>query len=198
MTDVTCLPASMAVRDNNGGEVGRAVREVLAEAGAVGERAATWVEALAVRQSDGAHRRVLEMFAGAVRRVLGREIVPGGSGEVSCGLRYRLDAYVVLGAAGTGGVPDLTGAEQLALLAVGAVATTAPSTVVGDVEADLPRCVRSSTGLLPPSGCRCPYEGRGALIGCAVRVAGVVREVCQGIGDGGRTVLAFLGGCAAR
>ncbi|MCX5215890.1 hypothetical protein OG689_42870 [Kitasatospora sp. NBC_00240] len=135
---MTCLPVTTALRDDDGGEVGRAVREVLAEAGAVGERAAAWVEAVAVRQSDGAHRRVLEMFAGAVRRVLGREIVPGGSGEVSCGLRYRLDAYVVLGAAGTGRVPDLTNAEQLALVAVGAVAATAPSTVLGDIEADLP------------------------------------------------------------
>ncbi|MCX5215918.1 hypothetical protein OG689_43025 [Kitasatospora sp. NBC_00240] len=134
----TCLPVTTALHDGDGGEVGRAVREVLVEAGAVGERAATWVEALAARQGDGAHRRVLDTFAEAVRRVLGREIVPGGSGEVSCGLRYRLDAYVLLGAAGTEGAPDLTSAEQLALLAVGAVAATAPSTVLGDVQADLP------------------------------------------------------------
>ena len=84
------------------------------------------------------HRRVLELFAGAVRQVMGREIIPAGDGEIGTELRYRLDAFVVLGAAGTGCAPDLSTAEQLALVAVGAIATAAPGTVVTGPERDLP------------------------------------------------------------
>ena len=114
------------------------VREAIAGAAAVGERAAAWAEALAGRQDDTGHQRVLEMFAAAVRHVLGREILPAGDGEITGELRYALDAYVVLGATSPETAPDLTTAEQLALVAVGAVAATAPSTVLNDLARDLP------------------------------------------------------------
>ncbi|MFE2728945.1 hypothetical protein [Kitasatospora sp. NPDC059327] len=114
-----------------------AVREALALAAAVGERAARRVEALATRQDDG-HRPVLEAFAQALRQVMGREILPAGDGEVAAEPRYRLDAYVLLGATDAESTPDLTAAEQLALAAVGAIATTAPSTVLNDAARDLP------------------------------------------------------------
>ncbi len=52
------------------------VREAIAGAAAVGERAAAWAETLAARQDDTGHQRVLEMFAAAVRHVLGRDPPP--------------------------------------------------------------------------------------------------------------------------
>ncbi|MFJ1707406.1 hypothetical protein [Kitasatospora sp. NPDC088346] len=133
------LPVPLPIdQDDDQEVVTGAVREALAEAAAAGERAAGWVEVLAARQGDQAHRRGLALFAEAVRQVMGHEIVPDGDGEVSSDLRCRLDAYVLLGAAGAETAPDLTWAEQLALVAVGAIATTAPSTVLGNVERDLP------------------------------------------------------------
>lgn len=114
------------------------VLEAIADAGAVGERAALWAETVAARQGDQGHQRVLQMFAAAVRQVLGREILPDGDGEITGELRYALDAYVVLGATAAGCAPDLTTAEQLALVVVGAVAAAAPSTVLGDPVRDLP------------------------------------------------------------
>ncbi|MFD9592051.1 hypothetical protein ACFWA9_04740 [Kitasatospora sp. NPDC059973] len=114
-----------------------AVLEAVAGAATVGERTAVWVETLAARQDDQRHRRVLELFAEAVRQVLGREIIPNGEGEVGEELRYRLDAHVVLGAPGTGCAPELSTAEQLALAVAGA-AVSAPATILGDIELDLP------------------------------------------------------------
>ena len=104
-------------------------------AAAVGERAAVWAETLAARLDDTGHQRVLQMFADAVRQVLGREILPHGDGEIGCELRYALDAHVVLGATAAGTAPDLTAPEQLALVAV---ATAAPRTVLNDPVRDLP------------------------------------------------------------
>ncbi|GGV50396.1 hypothetical protein GCM10010495_80060 [Kitasatospora herbaricolor] len=92
----------------------------------------------AARQDDRGHRQVLQLFAGAVRQVMGRAILPTSDGEIGTELRYCLDAYVVLGATDAGSAPDLSRAEQLALLAVGAIATTAPSTILNDPGRDLP------------------------------------------------------------
>ncbi|MFI6449102.1 hypothetical protein [Kitasatospora sp. NPDC050543] len=77
---------------------------------------------------------MLKTFADTIQQVLGREIIPGGAGEIGEEIRYRLDACVILAQ----DRPELTSIEQLALVAVGAITTTAPSTVLNDIAADLP------------------------------------------------------------
>ncbi|MFF1873887.1 hypothetical protein [Kitasatospora herbaricolor] len=84
------LPVSQPLdQDDEQEVVASAVREAVAEAAAVEERVARVVEALAARQGDQGHWRMLEMFAGAVRQVMGREIIPAGNGEVSCDTAWK-------------------------------------------------------------------------------------------------------------
>lgn len=67
-----------------------AVNVLLAEAGEAGRVAAGWVRELAARQAQERHRTVLE-------RAAGREVVPGGDGQLDEELAYDLAAYVVTG-----------------------------------------------------------------------------------------------------
>ncbi|MFI6448535.1 hypothetical protein [Kitasatospora sp. NPDC050543] len=143
MTNLTRLPppSSLETAGAASGDqdaVDRALRAALERAAEVGERARAWVRVLATRQSEDANRQLLETFADTVHQVLGREIIPGGDGEIGGEIRYRLDAYVILGSILAQDRPKLTVIEQLALVAVGAITTTAPSTVLNDIAADLP------------------------------------------------------------
>ncbi|MFI9366761.1 hypothetical protein ACIG5E_37815 [Kitasatospora sp. NPDC053057] len=112
-------------------------RAALVQAAAAGEKAASWVRRLALRQREQCQRRALDAFADTVQRVMA-EIDTVGDGEVSTEIRHRLDAYVLIGDAGAKALPELSTSERLALLAVGSIACTAPGTVLGDLSDHLP------------------------------------------------------------
>ncbi|MDH6107855.1 hypothetical protein P3T34_000070 [Kitasatospora sp. MAP12-44] len=92
---------------------------------------------LAGRQDDEGHGRVLERAAEAIEQASGREVIPGGDGELAGELRYALAADVVLGATYTGTLPELHPGERLALVAVCALAAAMPGCVLGDLEREL-------------------------------------------------------------
>ncbi|MGW3044651.1 hypothetical protein ACWC9T_32460 [Kitasatospora sp. NPDC001159] len=98
MTHLISLPGSQADdEDQERRERQHAVNELLAEAGEAGRRAAGWVRELAERQPEAGHRTVLERAADAIERAAGREVVPGGDGQLAEELAYDLAAYVVTG-----------------------------------------------------------------------------------------------------
>ncbi|MGA5823556.1 hypothetical protein ACPC54_37535 [Kitasatospora sp. NPDC094028] len=132
-------------------------RDALARVCVTGQIAAGWIRSLASRQHDGGNRLVLEQYAGAVEQVLGREIVPGGDGELVEELRYTLDAYVLLGSVRSEHLPQLTGEERVALLAVGFAALSAPRAVLNDLTNLVPLCEAIDQALAlaaPPAGGR--------------------------------------------
>ncbi|MEU4587405.1 hypothetical protein AB0F92_36020 [Kitasatospora aureofaciens] len=107
----------------------RAVNEVLAEAGEVGRVVAGWVRSLAARQAEGRHCAVLERAADAIERAAGREVVPGGDGQLAEELAYDLAAGVVTGSPYAQALPDLVMGERIALAATMDAAVTAGQTV---------------------------------------------------------------------
>ncbi|CAM5582551.1 hypothetical protein BOQ63_002585 (plasmid) [Streptomyces viridifaciens] len=107
----------------------RAVNEVLAEAGEVGRVVAGWVRSLAARQAEGRHCAVLEQAADAIERAAGREVVPGGDGQLAEELAYDLAAGVVTGSPYAQALPDLVMGERIALVATMDAAVTAGQTV---------------------------------------------------------------------
>ncbi|MFJ5122984.1 hypothetical protein [Kitasatospora sp. NPDC088548] len=96
-----------------------------------GEAAAGWVRALGGRQSNEHHGLVLERAAEAIERASHQEVVPGGNGELAEELRYSLAADVLLGAAHTATLPELTPGERIPLVAVCALAAAMPACVIG-------------------------------------------------------------------
>ncbi|MFF7459683.1 hypothetical protein [Kitasatospora sp. NPDC008115] len=114
------------------------VNGLLAEAGEAGRRAAGWVRELAARQTQEAHRTVLGRAADAVEQACGREIVPGGEGQLDEELAYDLGAGVVTGSPLADGLPELTAGERVALAAVCALAAAMPGAVLGELERELP------------------------------------------------------------
>ncbi|WP_327075499.1 hypothetical protein OG196_42980 (plasmid) [Kitasatospora purpeofusca] len=78
-------------------ELQSTVNDLLAGAGEAGRRAAGWVRELAARQAEAGHRAVLERAADALEQAAGREIVPGGDGQLDEELAYDLGAGVVTG-----------------------------------------------------------------------------------------------------
>lgn len=107
----------------------RAVNEVLAEAGEVGRVVAGWVRSLAARQAEGRHCAVLEQAADAIERAAGREVVPGGDGQLAEELAYDLAAGVVTGSPYAQALADLVMGERIALVATMDAAVTAGQTV---------------------------------------------------------------------
>ncbi|MFI6158199.1 hypothetical protein ACIBCA_36545 [Kitasatospora sp. NPDC051170] len=141
MTNMTVLPvaAEPAAEDEDQEQrEQQAVNEVLAEASEAGRRAAEWVRELAARQPEAGHRAVLGRAADAVERASGREVVPGGEGQLDEELVYDLGADVVAGSVVADGLPVLVMGERIALVTVCSVAAAMPSSVLGDFESELP------------------------------------------------------------
>ncbi|MFE1322770.1 hypothetical protein [Kitasatospora phosalacinea] len=138
-------PAPSAPDDGGGGryEPDLQERRALARARGAGERSAAWVRALAGRQPEQAHRRALLRTASALERATGAAIVPGGDGAaLDGGSRYHLLASWAIGPVYHYGrdvqtLPELTGAERLALVAACALAAAMPGTVGGDFVPEL-------------------------------------------------------------
>ncbi|MFI6448481.1 hypothetical protein [Kitasatospora sp. NPDC050543] len=116
----------------------QAVNELLADAAQAGRRAAGWVRELAERQPDNAHRVVLYRAAAAVELASGREVVPGGDGQLAEELAYDLAANVVTGSPCAQALPELGAGERVALVAVCTVAAAMPGAVLGELERELP------------------------------------------------------------
>ncbi|MEU6973764.1 hypothetical protein AB0A71_39780 [Kitasatospora aureofaciens] len=87
---------------------------------------------LAARQAQERHRMVLERVADAVEQAAGREVVPGGDGQLDEELAYDLAAYVVTGSPYGQALPELAMGERIAL------AAAMPRTVLGELERELP------------------------------------------------------------
>ncbi|MFD4905184.1 hypothetical protein [Kitasatospora purpeofusca] len=134
---MTFPPAPEPTAENEDQER-RAVNELLAGAGEVGRRAAGWVRELAARQAEAGHRAVLERAADALEQAAGREVVPGGDGQLDEELAYDLGAGVVTGGVLADGLPELSAGERIALVAICALAAAMPSTVLGDLGRELP------------------------------------------------------------
>ncbi|MGA5823921.1 hypothetical protein ACPC54_39490 [Kitasatospora sp. NPDC094028] len=81
---------------------------------------------------------MLERAADAVERASGREVVPGGEGQLDEKLAYDLGADVVAGSVVADGLPVLVMGEQIGLVTVCSVAAAMPSSVLGDFESELP------------------------------------------------------------
>ncbi|MFE2728779.1 hypothetical protein [Kitasatospora sp. NPDC059327] len=79
-----------------------------------------------------AHRTVLERAADAIEQAAGREVVPGGEGQLDEELAYDLSAGVVTGSVVADGLPKLTAGERIAL------AAAMPRTVLNDPARELP------------------------------------------------------------
>ncbi|MGW3185484.1 hypothetical protein ACWDD9_40060 [Kitasatospora sp. NPDC001119] len=141
MTNTTVQVDKVAVEDDGQEQRERerrhAVNEVLAEAGEAGRRAAGWVRGLAERQVEERHRIVLGRAADAIERAAGREVVPGGEGQLDEELAYDLSAGVVTGSPYAEELPELAMGERIALVAVCALAAAMPGTVLGDLEREL-------------------------------------------------------------
>lgn len=116
----------------------RVVNEVLAEAAEAGRRAAVWARELAGRQEEERHRIVLERAADAVERAAGREVVPGGEGQLDEEPAYDLSAGIVTGSPYVAVLPKLSMGERVALVAVCALAAAMPASVLGELERELP------------------------------------------------------------
>ncbi|MFJ8628435.1 hypothetical protein ACIRD3_37130 [Kitasatospora sp. NPDC093550] len=114
------------------------MNEVLAEAAEAGQRAAGWVRALAERQAQKRHHVVLARAADAVEQAAGREVVPGGAGQLTEELAYDLSADVVTGSPYAEELPELSMGERITLVAVCALAAAMPRTVLGNLERELP------------------------------------------------------------
>ncbi|WP_344341894.1 hypothetical protein, partial [Kitasatospora putterlickiae] len=101
MTNVTVRVDEVDLEDEDQEQREREQRHVvnglLAEAGEAGRRAAGWVRELTGRQAEEAHRTVLGRAADAVEQACGREVVPGGEGQLDEELAYNLAAGVVTG-----------------------------------------------------------------------------------------------------
>ncbi|MEV7189942.1 hypothetical protein [Kitasatospora sp. NPDC093102] len=142
MRDVSVLPVATEPpaedEDQEQRERQHAVNEVLAEVGEAGRRAAGWVRGLAARQPQPGHRTVLEQAADAVEQAAGREIVPGGEGQLDEELAYDLAADVITGSVLVDGLPELSTGERIALIAVCALASALPGTVLNDPTRELP------------------------------------------------------------
>ncbi|MFF2549263.1 hypothetical protein ACFVUY_42815 [Kitasatospora sp. NPDC058063] len=137
MTNVTVQADEVDLRDEDQ-EQRHVVNGLLAEAGEAGRRAAGWVRDLAGRQAEEAHRTVLGRAADAVEQACGREVVPGGEGQLDEELAYDLGAGVVTGSPLADGLPELAAGERVALAAVCALAAAMPLAVLGDLERELP------------------------------------------------------------
>ncbi|MFD9067732.1 hypothetical protein ACFVZ3_40175 [Kitasatospora purpeofusca] len=135
---MTFPPAPEPTAEHEDQEHRHAVNKLLAEAGEAGRRAAGWVRELAARQSEAGHRAVLERAADALEQAAGREVVPGGDGQLDEELAYDLGAGVVTGGVLAGGLPELSVGERIALVAVCALAAAMPRTVLGDLGRELP------------------------------------------------------------
>ncbi|MGW4890644.1 hypothetical protein ACWEQL_00010 [Kitasatospora sp. NPDC004240] len=92
----------------------------------------------AVQASRTAHPDTGELgdnpAADAVERAAGREVVPGGGGQLDEELAYDLSADVVTGSVVADGLPGLSMGERIALVAVCALAAS----VLGELERELP------------------------------------------------------------
>ncbi|GLW71448.1 hypothetical protein Kpho02_37470 [Kitasatospora phosalacinea] len=139
-------------------------RRAMARARGAGERAAAWVRALAGRQPERSHGRTLLRTAAALEAASGAAVVPGGDGSaLDGGSRYHLLASWAIGPVYHYGrdartLPELTGAERLALVAACALAAAMPGTVGGDfapeldvLAAALEDAVRAGRGAAPSS-----------------------------------------------
>ncbi len=162
MTNTTALPVAAEPADEDQDQdqdqdqrEQHAVNDLLAEAGEAGRRAAGWVRELAARQSQTGHRTVLERAADAIEQASGREIRPGGEGELDEELRYDLGANVVTGSVVADGMPELSTGERIALVAICALAAAMPATVLNDCGASCPpsppRCTPPWLLARPPS-----------------------------------------------
>ncbi|MFJ9446979.1 hypothetical protein ACIRRH_34780 [Kitasatospora sp. NPDC101235] len=87
---------------------------------------------------SAAERAVLERAADAMEQASGREIVPGGEGQLDDELRYALAAGLVTGNPYAGGLPVLAPGERVALTAVCALVAATPVTVLNDPVRELP------------------------------------------------------------
>ncbi|MFJ6141563.1 hypothetical protein [Kitasatospora sp. NPDC092286] len=142
MTNMTVQVDEVDLEDENREQQEREQRHVvnglLAEAGEAGRRAAGWVRELAGRQTEEAHRTVLGRAADAVEQACGREVVPGGDGQLREELAYDLAADIVTGSPYAAGMPELTMGERIALITVCGVAASMPGAVFGDLGRELP------------------------------------------------------------
>ncbi|MGY0466880.1 hypothetical protein ACW14Y_42475 [Kitasatospora sp. cg17-2] len=137
MTNMTARADEVVLGDEDQ-EQRHVVNGLLAEAGEAGRRAAGWVRGLAERQTEEAHRTVLGRAADAVEQACGREVVPGGEGQLDEELAYGLGAGVVTGGVLADGLPELSTGERIALVALCALAAAMPRTVLGDLGRELP------------------------------------------------------------
>ncbi|WP_328959055.1 hypothetical protein [Kitasatospora purpeofusca] len=81
---------------------------------------------------------MLERAAGAVEQAATREILTDGDGQLDEELAYDLAAGVVTGSPLAEDLPDLAVGERIALVAVCALATAMPCTVLNDLARELP------------------------------------------------------------
>ncbi|WP_328959125.1 hypothetical protein [Kitasatospora purpeofusca] len=84
---------------------------------------------------------MLDRAADAVEQACGREILPGGDGQLDEELAYDLGAGVVTGSVLAAGLPQLSTGERIALVAVCALAAAMPGTVLNDLARELPALV---------------------------------------------------------
>ncbi|MEK2491049.1 hypothetical protein WN990_15955 [Kitasatospora purpeofusca] len=82
---------------------------------------------LAARPSQAGHRAVPERAADAIEQAAGREILPGGDGQVDEELAYDLWAGAVTGSVLPDALPELPAGERIAVCAI---AAAMPGTVL--------------------------------------------------------------------
>ncbi|MEU4118903.1 hypothetical protein AB0F71_30975 [Kitasatospora sp. NPDC028055] len=160
MTNMTLVAAESGAEDEDQEQRERerqhAVNEVLAEAAEAGRQAAGWVRELAERQPEERHRSVLERAADAVERAAGREVVPGGEGQLDDELAYGLSAGIVTGNPYAEALPELSMGERIALVAVCALAAAMPASVLGELERELPALAVTLDAAVTAGRTACP------------------------------------------
>ncbi|MFB6888738.1 hypothetical protein ACFCX4_05400 [Kitasatospora sp. NPDC056327] len=103
-----------------------------------GRRTAGRVRGLAGRQAEEAHRTVPGRAADAIAQACGREIVPGGEGQLDEEPAYDLGTGTVTGTPLANGLPEPTTGERVAPAAVRAPAAAIPGAVLGHLARELP------------------------------------------------------------
>ncbi|MFE7529798.1 hypothetical protein ACFU7Y_29400 [Kitasatospora sp. NPDC057542] len=117
------------------------------------------MKAGAARQTEERHRVVLERAADAVEQAAGREVVPGGDGQLAEELAYDLAADVVTGGPYAEARPELAVGERIALVAVCALAAAMPRTVLGDPKRELPVLAATMDAAVAAGRTPCPNTG---------------------------------------
>ncbi|MEU4303112.1 hypothetical protein [Kitasatospora aureofaciens] len=100
---------------------------------------------------------MLERAADAIERAAGREVVPGGDGQLAEELAYDLAAGVVTGSPYAQALADLVMGERITLVAVCALASAMPGTVLGELERELPALVATMDAAVT-AGQTVPYR----------------------------------------